>query len=110
MSNKIDLDSLDTDSLKKLIGDAQKEIERKKKSMIREIRSEMERLASRVDMTPEQVLAYDKKKSKPTSKPGVPRFRSPYNPKKTWTGHGKRPKWFVDAIDEGYTPEQMEIK
>lgn len=110
MSNKIELDSLDTDALKKLIGDAQKEIERKKKSRIREIRSEMDRLAGTVDMTPEQVLAYDKKKAKSANKPGVPRYRSPYNPKKTWTGHGKRPKWFLDALDEGYTPEQMEIK
>lgn len=25
----------------------------------------------------------------------------------TWTGHGRRPKWYVDAIAAGKTPEQL---
>jgi DNA-binding protein H-NS len=109
MSNKIDLSSLDIEALKKLIGDAQKEIERKEKSRIRDIRNRMEKLASEVDMTPEQVLSYEKK-AKTTGKPGVPRFRNPDNAKQTWTGRGKRPKWYMDALAKGFTPEQMEIK
>jgi DNA-binding protein H-NS len=28
----------------------------------------------------------------------------------TWSGHGKRPGWFVDAIAAGRTPEDMLIK
>lgn len=109
MSNKIDLSSLDIEALKKLIGDAQKEIERKEKSRIRDIRNRMEKLASEVDMTPEQVLSYEKK-TKTAGKPGVPRFRNPDNAKQTWTGRGKRPKWYMDALAKGFTPEQMEIK
>jgi DNA-binding protein H-NS len=29
---------------------------------------------------------------------------------KLWSGHGKRPGWFVDAIAGGKTPEDMLIK
>lgn len=25
----------------------------------------------------------------------------------TWSGHGRRPKWFIDAIASGKTPEQL---
>lgn len=25
----------------------------------------------------------------------------------TWSGHGRRPKWFTDAIANGKTPEQL---
>ena len=25
----------------------------------------------------------------------------------TWSGHGRRPKWFIDAVAGGKTPEQL---
>ena len=28
---------------------------------------------------------------------------------KTWTGHGKRPGWFVKAIEEGMKAEEMAV-
>lgn len=27
----------------------------------------------------------------------------------TWTGHGRRPQWFIDAIASGKSPEQLAI-
>lgn len=27
----------------------------------------------------------------------------------TWTGHGKRPKWFIDALAAGRTPQELEV-
>ena len=29
--------------------------------------------------------------------------------KRTWTGHGKRPMWFVQAIERGVKPEEMAV-
>lgn len=109
MSNKIDFNAFDLEELKKLIADAQKEIKRKEKSKVRDIRSEMEKLASNVGMTAEQVINYDRS-SKAASKPGVPRYQNPDNSKQTWTGRGKRPKWYLEALSKGITPEQMEIR
>jgi DNA-binding protein H-NS len=36
---------------------------------------------------------------------GVAKFRDDAG--NSWTGHGRRPKWFVDAIAAGKTPEQL---
>lgn len=29
---------------------------------------------------------------------------------RTWTGHGKRPRWYVEAIDSGKTPDDLLAK
>ena len=29
---------------------------------------------------------------------------------KTWTGHGKRPNWYVQAIASGKTPDDLAVK
>lgn len=29
---------------------------------------------------------------------------------KSWSGHGKRPQWFKDAIESGKTPEDLAVK
>ena len=29
---------------------------------------------------------------------------------KTWSGHGKRPGWYVQAIESGKTPEDLAVK
>lgn len=109
MSNKIDLDPLDLNELKTLIADAQKEIKRKEKARVRDIRSEMDKLANKLGMTVEEVINYDKSR-KSASKPGVPRFRNPDNPSQTWTGRGKRPRWYVEARERGIEPKDMEIR
>lgn len=39
---------------------------------------------------------------------GVPKYQDLTG--RTWTGRGKRPAWFVEALAEGKTPESMLIK
>lgn len=39
---------------------------------------------------------------------GVPKYQDVTG--LTWTGRGKRPAWFVEALAEGKTPESMLIK
>ena len=41
-------------------------------------------------------------------KAGVIRFRDDAG--HTWTGHGRRPQWFVDAVEAGKTPEDLAVK
>lgn len=40
---------------------------------------------------------------------GVPKYAHPDDKTKTWTGKGRKPKWFDEALAAGITPEQMEI-
>lgn len=40
---------------------------------------------------------------------GVAKYAHPDDKSKTWTGKGRKPKWFDQALAAGITPEQMEI-
>jgi DNA-binding protein H-NS len=40
---------------------------------------------------------------------GVPKYADPSDQKKVWTGRGRKPQWFVAAIEQGKTPEDMKI-
>lgn len=49
-----------------------------------------------------------KKRGRPAGKKaraGKIKFRDDQG--NTWTGHGRRPKWYTDAIAAGKTPEQL---
>ncbi|SDZ42752.1 DNA-binding protein H-NS [Jannaschia faecimaris] len=47
------------------------------------------------------------KKGKATS--AAPKYVHPENPGKTWSGRGRQPQWFKDAIDSGKKPEDLAI-
>ncbi|SFL45846.1 DNA-binding protein H-NS [Shimia aestuarii] len=40
---------------------------------------------------------------------GVPKYVHPQDPTTTWTGKGRKPKWFDEALAAGITPDQMEL-
>lgn len=108
MNSTIDLTEYSINDLKQLIADANKEIERQQKNQVRDIRQQMERLADELGMTPEQILSFSKRK---TNAPiGDPKYCNPADTTQTWTGRGKRPKWFNEEIEKGTDPETMLIK
>ncbi len=49
-----------------------------------------------------------KPKRKSTKTPSPAKYRDKETGK-TWTGHGKRPGWFVQAIANGAKPEDMAV-
>jgi DNA-binding protein H-NS len=38
-----------------------------------------------------------------------PKYRDPLDPTKEWSGRGKHPLWFRDALEAGKKPEDMLI-
>lgn len=40
---------------------------------------------------------------------GQPAYANPDNPEQTWTGRGRRPGWFVDALAAGRTTDDMAV-
>lgn len=48
------------------------------------------------------------KAGRPTVK-GEARYANPQNPEQTWTGRGRRPGWFQDAIESGRSPDDLLI-
>ena len=39
----------------------------------------------------------------------APKYMNPDNKAETWTGRGRKPRWLVAKIDEGYTLEDFAI-
>ena len=37
------------------------------------------------------------------------KYANPEDPSQTWTGKGRQPKWYVEAIESGKTPADLEI-
>ena len=38
-----------------------------------------------------------------------PKYKNPSDQTQTWTGKGRQPEWFKDAIKAGISPDAMEI-
>ena len=41
--------------------------------------------------------------------PVPPKFKDPDDASKTWSGRGKRPRWFIDRLEAGHTQESLMI-
>ncbi|MEM6496263.1 MAG: H-NS histone family protein, partial [Pseudomonadota bacterium] len=53
--------------------------------------------------------------SKPRAKrkaaaPAAPKYQHPENASLTWSGRGRQPRWFKEAVDGGASPDQFLIK
>ena len=46
---------------------------------------------------------------KPTRAPAAAKYRHPENAALTWSGRGRKPLWFVAALDSGKSPEDMAV-
>lgn len=47
--------------------------------------------------------------SKRTKQVSVPKYANPNNTSQTWSGKGRQPEWFKQAMQAGTDPGQMEV-
>ena len=97
----VDLGSYSVEELNMLVEKAKKEISRKERIRVQEARSQIQRLASDLNMTVEDLLSLDLKKKKSAKPVGKIKYRNPANPGQTWTGRGKQPNWLKEALERG---------
>ncbi len=50
------------------------------------------------------------KASKTAGKKVAPKYRNTANPKETWTGRGKQPRWLAEQVKKGKKVEEFLIK
>ncbi|MDX8353976.1 H-NS histone family protein [Cognatiyoonia sp. IB215182] len=58
------------------------------------------------DGTPKKATRKTAKKPKNS---GKPKYANPNDKKQTWTGKGRRPDWFLKAMEAGKTPEELTV-
>ena len=77
--------------------------DRKKKEAIAELEEKARALGySLAELTGAQSLA--RKRS-----PSVPKYANPADPSDTWSGRGRKPRWFEAAMKAGTKPEELAI-
>lgn len=40
---------------------------------------------------------------------GGPKYANPANKSDTWSGRGRKPRWFIDALAKGKKPEDLAV-
>lgn len=107
----INLDSLTPAELQALIKSAEAQMQSARKTHIQEVRSKIDGLLKTTGLTIDEV--YPRRGAHGGNAPRaavVPKYRNPENPAQTWSGRGKRPLWFSEALKKrGVTADSMLI-
>lgn len=109
--DQINLSSYSIEELRELVEKAKKEVAYKEENRVQEVRNQIEQLAKELDMSVDEVMRYDaRRKLKASVKTtGRIKFQNPSDPRQTWTGRGKRPRWLQEALDQGANLEDFAI-
>jgi DNA-binding protein H-NS len=102
----IDLETLSLDDLKKLSRDVERAIASFEDRKRREARKALDRVAREFGLSVEEVVGAQKAGPGRASKSAA-KYRNPANPSDTWSGRGRQPGWYKEAIAKGKSPDSM---
>ena len=102
-----DLEALSLTELKKMQKDVTKAISTFEDRQKAEARAKVEAFARDLGYSLAELAGTDVKTARATV---PPKYRHPENPALTWSGRGRRPQWFVDALTGGTTAGDLEIR
>lgn len=103
----MDLHAMSLEELKQLKKDIQKAIDSFEARQLAEARAKIEDYAREMGVKLEDVMGMSGKGKSKTQ--GVPKYRHPDNPALTWTGKGRKPNWFKEAIEAGMSEDALKI-
>lgn len=107
----INLESLSPAELQALIKNAEAQMESARKNHVKEVRAKIDGILAGAGLTIGEVYPTRGGKNAKGPKAAVaPKYRNPDNAAQTWSGRGKRPTWFVEALKKrGVTAESLLI-
>ena len=101
----IDLENMSLDDLKKLSRDVERAIASFEERKRKEARKALEKVARDFGMSVEEVIGSQKPSARASK--SAAKFRNPANRSETWSGRGRQPGWFKDAVAKGVSPDSM---
>ena len=101
----MDLNSLSLAELKKLQRDVTSAIATFESRAKAKARAELEARAKELGFTLAEVLSGEGGKVKRA--PAQVKYRNPANVTETWSGRGRRPAWFNEALARGKSPDDL---
>lgn len=102
----LELNSLSLKELKELQSQVAKAIatfeDRAKKSAI----AELEDKARELGFSLAELTGIAPARKRPAS---AAKYANPANPSDTWSGRGRKPRWYTEALVAGRTPEELAV-
>ena len=114
----IDISTLDRKALEKLKSDVEKALKSAEARALKAAKKAAEQAAAQFgfslkevapEPTPASKTKRTYKKRTAAKKKGVAKYRNPNDPKQTWTGKGRQPGWFKEAMASGMDPAKLEV-
>ncbi len=112
----IDWKSMNSKELEKLLGDVKKALQAAKAEDLRQAIKAAEQAAaewgfSLNDLSENETQGRKERKNKAkANKPkSKPQFANPADISQTWTGKGRQPNWYRNAVRNGQSPDTMRI-
>lgn len=105
---RVNLDQLTAEELQGLLIDIEHEIKSRDRVDVDETVNQIHSLAESVGLTADELLDFVQSRGKGKGK--APKYCHPNDPTLTWSGRGKRPKWFAALIEQGVDPESLLVK
>ena len=103
----VDIKSLNNNQLNDLISKAQlRQIELRKEKVVK-LREKVHALLKAEGYTFDDI--FGRGKAKRAGTPVPPKFRNPADSAQTWSGRGKRPRWFNEALKAGKKEKDLLI-
>jgi DNA-binding protein H-NS len=107
MAAKIDLDKLDLDELKTLSKDIEKAIKKRETDNLKKARDAAEAAAKEYGFSLDEVTGA--KMPRRNAEKSDAKYRNPDDAKQTWSGRGRQPQWYKDAVAGGRSPEELAV-
>lgn len=101
-----DLEALSLGELKKMQKDVAKAISTYQDRQKAEARAKVEAVARNLGYSLAELVGTDTKSARA---PAAAKYRHPENPALTWSGRGRKPQWFVEALEAGKTASDLAI-
>jgi len=105
----IDLDSLNAKQLTELQTRIEKRLQHLASEKVAKARAKLANLAKAEGFTLEELVGGKRGRKGKAKRVVKPKYRNPANPAETWSGRGKRPRWFNAALAAGKKEKDLLI-
>lgn len=105
----VDIKNLNHNQLSELINKAQSRQNELRKEKVVTLREKIHAMIKAEGYVFEDIFGGTRVKTKRTGTPVAPKYRNPANAEQTWSGRGKRPHWFNDALKAGKKEKDLAI-
>jgi DNA-binding protein H-NS len=104
----VDIKNLNHNQLNELISKAQLRQTELRKEKVVKLREKIHALIKAEGYSFEDIFGQGRAKNRRTG-PVAPKYRNPADPAQTWSGRGKRPRWYNDALKAGKKEKDLAI-